>query len=375
MVTIDDFYHISAEKLPPCEAKAAADGMVRIDDEDSSFGLSSTKVNSSAGVLDILPIEILQATCEILDLQSLIHFSQASTRCRELVQSLYSFKALVQYAPKSLVVLGRTRLLSSYTVVDIYAALRSERCGSCQQFGPFLHLLLCERVCYQCLYDNRDLWAIPASAARECFHLTNKHLKGLRTMMSIPGMYHMQEWFKNGRRLRLVCSGSAKRLAISVYGSTEHIPPIAEGLKYTTSNLYRALRQPVTWVACSDINLVDRDRNCYKDQHGGMASIAFPSLTTADKIESGLWCSNCHRLSQILKWAFIKHHRENFVLFNSARTPYPQRAVEAKANRARLSQEHLDHLTVCYSHLIDPQVACPAYQRLCQRVFYDLQEV
>src|SRR6478609_55847 len=109
---------------------------------------------SSLGQLDILPAELLLSVIDLLDFQSLSRLSRVSLLGKYDIEDLPVYRDVVEHAPEALVALGQTHLLSYHPATLVYSTLRQSRCVSCFAFGGFLLLPTCERVCFECLYEN-----------------------------------------------------------------------------------------------------------------------------------------------------------------------------------------------------------------------------
>lgn len=87
----------------------------------------------------------------MLDVQSTSRLSQTSVLGHRIVRSRQTYRELIALVPEALSALSRTCLLSFYSVNDIDAALRFERCFICGHYGAFLFLPTCDRCCCECL--------------------------------------------------------------------------------------------------------------------------------------------------------------------------------------------------------------------------------
>lgn len=180
------------------------------------------QAHSSIGSLDRLPLEILHLSLNLLDFQSLFFFSRTSLLGKGIVESLPSYRDLMQYAPHAMKALGQAGLLHVHPATPIYQTMQSEACISCGGYGPFLFLITCHRCCYECLRQKCDLWVIPVSLAQKCFRLTSISLKQAPVLHSVPRNYSTNRKSRR-RRLRLINVKRAKELAIKLHGSMENI--------------------------------------------------------------------------------------------------------------------------------------------------------
>ncbi len=115
--------------------------------------------------------------------------------------------------------LYQTGLLKVHSAASLQAALRSERCATCPQFGPYLFLPTCRRCCGYCLYRIFSWRVIPTEEARDLFGLEQGHIQKLGVLKSNPK--HYPNLPKLPRTpLQLVSVREAKELSILVHGPT-----------------------------------------------------------------------------------------------------------------------------------------------------------
>lgn len=135
---------------------------------------------SSLGVLDDFPVEILNMILENLDLQSLSLVLQTCLKGKVLVEKLPAYRDLVTYASDIFTALSQMGLIGLHPVNTIYAALKSDRCVACGQYGENLFLPTCQRCCQACHCSNHDFWTIRVdgdTGASEVFNLGPEHLQ------------------------------------------------------------------------------------------------------------------------------------------------------------------------------------------------------
>ena len=87
--------------------------------------------NSSIGVLDRLPLEILQWALNLLDFQSLSRFSRVSLLARKVVESLPSYRDIMEHAPQTLKALRLMHLVHVHSAAALHDTLQSKACISC----------------------------------------------------------------------------------------------------------------------------------------------------------------------------------------------------------------------------------------------------
>ncbi|KAI5464193.1 hypothetical protein BGZ63DRAFT_401163 [Mariannaea sp. PMI_226] len=167
----------------------------------------------SLGLIKALPPELLNQILYQLDLPSLFAFRRVN-RCALLaVDGLHSLGVLREHCPD---VLGaflsvRTRL---FDLTHLYETVKTSQCSKCTEFGNYLCLITCRRICYSCF--NRRLEFLPASVT----HVTNistvvpqqeRRLKTQPSTIGPPGtrVAFAKPW---AQKLRLLDRGTAVEL-------------------------------------------------------------------------------------------------------------------------------------------------------------------
>ncbi|KAK2673657.1 F-box domain [Fusarium oxysporum f. sp. vasinfectum] len=252
---------------------------------------------SSLGQLDCLPAELLLSVLDLLDFQSLSRLSRVSLLGKDVIEDLPVYWETVQHAPEALAVLGQTHLLSYHPATLLHSALRQSRCVSCLAFGGVLFLPTCERVCFECLYENQALRMTSPAMAKECFSLTDHDLQRIPVMHSVPGTFGLRFQFVHKQTERLVSVKQAKELALEIHGSAEKLtrlrPTYRPGrTSMKDAAIFRHFHEaPLDPPGC-DLSRLPRKAEVVEDDFGGMASIRFPSLSDAGT-DKGVLCQGC----------------------------------------------------------------------------------
>ncbi|KAF2010810.1 F-box domain-containing protein [Aaosphaeria arxii CBS 175.79] len=303
----------------------------------------------SFGLLDNLPLELLHAIISYLDLGSLSRISQVSLRGRVIIESLPAYRDLATVAGHIAPALSQTRLIGLHSVTTLQAALRSDRCISCGQYGAYLFLLSSEGCCLACLTNNQSLWLIPLSVARDCFDLTRQQLKDQPIMRSIPGTYAVRTSKYRARPIRLISVRIAKELAIKVHGSAEAVARnlAAKRLNMTLTKFREAtLYQDAPLLPFSQDPLTLESLSYYSgDSFEGMGAITFPSMSGND-VENGLWCRGCERNFELYDRQKLDRDVEKRLTPPGSDGRIFWRGLQY---RARSEAEFLEHARHCYS--------------------------
>ncbi|KAI9840419.1 MAG: hypothetical protein M1837_001632 [Sclerophora amabilis] len=314
--------------------------------------------NSSSGSLDVVPSEILRMIFVLLDFESLRTLRLVNFGIKDAVESLPAYRDMVKHGSIVLRALVETCLHSHYSAAELYDVLRSDRCVGCTDHGPFFLLPACQRVCFNCLNNNREMRVITAFAANICFGLSKRFLKkhsdrGLPAMLTLPGLYGIGLEEKRIRRW-VVSVSKARALGLRLYGSQlkmESSVQAAYSKKRTAFHQREAawLSRRQSGPAGSrprkppDSGRILSDSN---DQFHFQASSPFPFLDVREgKVDHGLWCLGCQ--DQYV-WHRIRTHDVDYS------------ALKRNESKAYTEQEILRHF-----------IDCPGSKRLwdqhCQR--------
>jgi hypothetical protein len=254
------------------------------------------------GLLDTLPPEILLCILEYLDFQSLLRLTQVCLRGKQAVESMPAYREMRLYAGAALVALGKTRLLQQHSAALLRQTLRSGYCVSCFDYGGFLFLPTCERVCFECMNQNRGLHMMTLNTAKKCFDLTDRQLKSIPTLYSIPNTYNVRNYISRKRMIRLVCAKQVKKLALQVHGPETlaklipKAPPRGIERNSAETKEYWMLRgfheAPLAPIG-RDLSMLPMNLELPDDEYGGMASIRIPYLIKTRYREYGRACRGC----------------------------------------------------------------------------------
>lgn len=302
---------------------------------------------SGLGRFDKLPVEVLYLLFEHLDFLSLARITRTARRGHELVTNIPGYGDILTHAKTALGALCGMQILCLHSIAKIRYMLRSAECISCGNFGTFLFLLECERVCWKCLSSNPAMWAISRHEAGDCFNLSAKQLHQLPCAHSIPGRYCVRRVVWQGTPLALVSVRAAKRLALQVHGSQEALRAhrlakrscISESKYQMWAHLHCVTLDFVKHDPCIVRDSVDG----IEDEYNGMASVWFPyQAEPGGLIEFGRWCRGC-------KWTCAN---ESSVLDDDVTGFFPSAYERATwldlAMRERLSADFLVHSKRCY---------------------------
>ncbi|KAI8717602.1 F-box domain-containing protein [Fusarium sp. LHS14.1] len=311
--------------------------------------ISRTSNSSSLGLLDVLPPEILLEVLQLIDFQSLSRFLRISLKGKEVVEAFRLYHEVMRHCPKVLAALGETRLLRHHSTALVRQVLSEQKCASCFEFGGFLFLPTCERICHDCLDKNYAFHLTKVSFAKKWFNLSNKELRRIPIMQSIPGRYQLRPEAKRKhcRSHQLVSVKQLMQLAIDVYGSPENVAKImpAEDSDiddYDRKMLEKFNEAPLKPPGC-DLSKLPFDY-IFFDQWPGMAAIEMPSLINSH-CDYGRECQGCDTLLRRKRMGILPRQVvEKFVPHDLD----PVEVLRAMASRLRPRAEFYEHLRHCY---------------------------
>ncbi|KAM5366553.1 hypothetical protein ACJZ2D_010450 [Fusarium nematophilum] len=204
----------------------------------------------------------------------------------------------MNYCPEILAALAKTHLLQLHSAGSLRHTLLAEKCASCFEFGAFLFLPTCERICFECLCRNRAYRMTGLGSAKDWFGLTDAEIRRIPIMQSIPGSYRVRNSVRwDSRTCSLVCVKQLKQLALDAHGTPEKVSSfMPEGLDHpisfkdfhTARQFHEAPLEPPGY----DLSRTPGKLDWITDKYAGMASIRMPSLSSSGA-DYGRLCQGC----------------------------------------------------------------------------------
>src|SRR6266699_2232047 len=125
-------------------------------------------LTTNVGTLDALPPELVERILSQLDLRTLTDFRRVNRRATELVNFLPEYKTITTHARNALRGILSIETSRWITCSTLYEKLCTPSCEQCGDFGGYLYLLTCKRVCFLCLsQDKLYLPLLPRHASRK----------------------------------------------------------------------------------------------------------------------------------------------------------------------------------------------------------------
>ncbi|KAH2761567.1 hypothetical protein KXW10_000389 [Aspergillus fumigatus] len=197
------------------------------------------------GALEQLPLEIINLVLTQLDIRSLTDFRRVNQRALQVVDSIPQYKAIIKHAPASLrgiISIGTGRWISCQ---DLYEKLCTAECDSCGDFGGYLYLITCRRVCFLCFTEKPDYLPLLRADAIRKFGLRHEHLTRLPAMKSVPGCYSPRE-IKVRTRLTLFDHDTARQVGVAVHGTVSTMEQYALQMTFQRLERYQSRKSQQT---------------------------------------------------------------------------------------------------------------------------------
>lgn len=271
--------------------------VITISDPPQPMEADSQYRPSSLGALDRLPLELLHEVLGHLDFWSLALFSRVSVQGKHALLSSPWYRDLMSHAPHALAALAQTKIIRRHSVSELVAALRTQRCATCPEYGAYLFLPACERCCWQCMVAKPTRQVIPANIAGTDFAIPPEAVRQMPFMLTVPGKYGLKAGPDWGR-LKFVSVIDVKECAIAVHGSVENLT--RAGTHHRTGQwaafMYWYMASVFSNDTLSDTLMKPEGLNQRLASYLGMASVPFPSITAGGAVEQGLWCKGCESM-------------------------------------------------------------------------------
>jgi hypothetical protein len=190
---------------------------------DNVIGISqdTSESNTSAfGSLGFLPLEILQDIMENdLDLLTLTTLRRVNRGIRATIDSMSKYRTVIHHVPNSIRAILSIKVANAISCRDLWVALTSKECVTCQRFGSYLYLPTCTRVCYGCCMESPHCLPLELADATNCYLVTKGDLlrNGVGIAESLPGRYYNTA---QTNLVSLVDRSAAARVASVIFNLT-----------------------------------------------------------------------------------------------------------------------------------------------------------
>ncbi|KAF2663973.1 hypothetical protein BT63DRAFT_444403 [Microthyrium microscopicum] len=173
------------------------------------------------GAMSILPVEVIQMTLLEVDLKALLQFRAVNRHAQQLVEGLHEYKAVITHA--QLALRGSLRIGAQITLRALNDKLCTTKCDGCGDFGGYLYLITCQRVCFRCICENPQFLPLTEWDAREILGLKGvKFAKFAAQITVVAGLYGYDSTLYSVKsRFRLLDYESARDFALARHGYSE----------------------------------------------------------------------------------------------------------------------------------------------------------
>ena len=257
------------------------------------------------GVLDLLPLELLQDMLAKLDLLSLTNLQAVNRQAFTVVNSIPAFKAIITHARTALRSIIAVKAGHLVTCQDLYDSMLFPKCATCGDYGEYIYVLTCKRVCYLCLSYWDDYLPRRAQSVIREFGLDRTILETLPCLESIPGTYAFPPSDQR-QRLILYDSSAARSAGVTLHGSEEAMSQHVQDAKRREKaeyqrKLHRFFSKDATRYN-GGIDMHRKPQRPFEDSHDHhernplrwMGIVQVPSLQPVSReVKWGFHCAGC----------------------------------------------------------------------------------
>lgn len=270
------------------------------------------------GSLDALPLELLQIILSQLDIRTLTDFQFVNRRAAELAGSLPKYSAINRYFPIAIRAILSIHTGRWITCETLYTKLCTAECEECGDFGGYLYLLTCKRVCFICLAHQQAYMPLSPIYASRKFGLDRQLVNSLPLMKVLPGIYAPNA--KKTTAKVLVDYQACLDAGIERHGSAPAMERFVSEMEAQRVEAYhsRQASSPRSTSRTRPPRLVDPPDANTGNPHRFVAVVRAPWLKKdLREVEWGVYCSGCGKFSPPLHWrrqftvvSFREHLRE-----------------------------------------------------------------
>ncbi|GAW24919.1 hypothetical protein ANO14919_145150 [Xylariales sp. No.14919] len=268
---------------------------------------------TNLGTLSRLPLELLQQVLYQLDIATIVDFRRVNRQAFTILDSVSAYHAVAKHARNALCGIIAIVTGKWITCGTLYKKLSTPGCEICGDFGGYLYLLTCKRVCFLCLSENPLYLPLRISHACRKFGLGSEIVNKLPCMRVIPGTYSPNE--KKVARCILVDYESARIAGITAHGSISAMTRFVSDLQTQKDEKYNARK-------AAALSLGDRSTHIRRPpaldpydalsgnpfRFGAIARVACLDIATQE-LERGFHCLGCERAKRL-----PLHYRRKFMV-------------------------------------------------------------
>ncbi|KAK5116506.1 hypothetical protein LTR62_008055 [Meristemomyces frigidus] len=284
-------------------------------------GRHSQACRTNLGSLELLPLELISQVLSQLDLVTLAAFRRLNARSMQIVDSMPSYRTIIRECPGVLRGLYSIQYGSQVLVEQLWHTLGTANCQDCGDFGGYIYLLTCRRVCFRCFWSGSQYYPLRVSEASKQYGVSKRSLGDLPAMRSIPGQYSMAEKYRL-TPTTLLDRETVRLRAIAIHGSEDsmlsHVKQKTTTLDATYQGKLILARSGPTAVRPRRPSPAEPTNGPNGDPRRYMAIIKAPHIDHKTLyVEWGRYCKGCERSYRNHMWrrryvfdTFVEHLRE-----------------------------------------------------------------
>lgn len=223
-----------------------------------------------------------------IDLRTLTDFRRVNSRAMQVVDSIMEYQLIIKHSPAALRGLLSIDRASHFSCQDLIRALYDPKCEDCGDFGGFIYLLTCRRVCFLCFCEKPKFYPLTTLEAGRMFGLDRNSISVLPAFNSIAGRYSSsQNLCRSGQNL--VDYEEARCKGIEHHGSVQAMEQYVTETWQKKMEAYqqgRLRRRPI----------IHARRGGIADARRFMAIVRAPWIQESTNfVEWGFHCKGCER--------------------------------------------------------------------------------
>jgi hypothetical protein len=149
-----------------------------------------------------------------------MNFRQINKLAFELVNQNPEFTAIRKHAWDALQSILQTRNGGYITSTTLYNQLCTAECEVCGDFGGYLYILTCSRVCFLCFTEDKRYLPLSFRRAQQKYGITSRAIQQLPHKKTMPGVYSPNQK-RICQRIDVVDAESACRAGEALHGSMD----------------------------------------------------------------------------------------------------------------------------------------------------------
>lgn len=271
----------------------------------------------NAGVLETLPLELLQLILARLDLRSVMNVRYVNRRCADLVDSLPELRTIARHGQNALRGSLAINTAATISVEKLHQQLFKKSCENCGAFAPYLYLITCARVCFLCLSEADQYCPLGVDLIKRRYGLGPKAIQSLPRMRCVPGVYSPNGG-KIPRASALCDARSALQAAVTYHGSNDDVNTYIENSQAASMALHHRKTQEAAESSSRSSRLRKPATIFPFDRKSSnplrfVAVIELPVISKTSKaVYWGFYCKACRNATRWPRHWRVRYDEETF---------------------------------------------------------------